>query len=194
MRTLPATPSAPAPRPPSTRAVSGSRFVLASAAAMVALVLVLVFVSPRLLAWTLRAAPPPVPVELHQGPGWTATAVARGTDPCLEVATAASGGGPLCTTERDRRPVRAVGVAPLVGADLVHGIVSPRVRGVRLELSSGPDREGDVSYADYGHPVGFFAVTVPSGATVERVLALDADGGVMAEVACAGAAACDLDA
>lgn len=190
------TPTAPAQPPePRGRAISGRAFVVACVLAAVAFVAFLVFVSPILLDRTRAAAPPPAPQEVASGEiagqRWTATAVeAAPEEPCLAVEAGAASAR-ACTEPRGPS-LRAVERLDAGGVPLVYGIVDARTTAVRLELSGGGTVEVEPAYVDFGFPLGFFAIPLPSGGRLEAVEALDRDGELRDRAACADGAA-DLD-
>lgn len=145
---------------------SGRTFVIVCIALCAALVLVLVFVSPRLLEATLAQAPDPPPVEIASGEvdgkAWTATAVEPEEErPCADVVVDGTHALRVCGAERGPSSVRALDGLSFGDTVLVATIVDPRSTTVAIDHADGTTRI-DVVYADYGFPLGFAAAAVPA--------------------------------
>lgn len=167
-------PAPPDPAPPR----SGRVFVIGCIVLCVALVLALVFVSPRLLDATLAQAPDPAPVEIASGVvdgrEWTATAVEPETEhPCVDVVVDDTLALRVCGNQNGPSSVRALDGLAFGDTALVATIVDPRSTTVAIEHADGTDRV-DVVYADYGFPLGFAVTTVP--APVAEVAPYGEDG------------------
>lgn len=168
---------------------SGRLFVLACVLFCLALVAVIVFVSPRLLEATLANAPPRAPVQVAEGEvdgvAWSATAVEpEDEQPCLRLDVDGERAGMLCGHPDASSGMRALEAVPVGDDTLIGVIVDPRTTNVRV--SAGPEEASfSVSYADFGFPMGFVAGPVPTPVT--EVTGVGGDGRVR------GRADCTLD-
>lgn len=165
---------------------SGTAFVLVCAALCVALVLVFVFVSPRLLEATLERAPDPAPVEVAAGEAggtpWRVTAVEPEEErPCAELRADGSRALLVCGDRRGVSNVRGLDGLGLGDAAVVTAIVDPRSTEVAVEHAGGTART-EVVYADFGFPLGFAAVEVEP--PVEAVGAYGEDGELRGHADC----------
>lgn len=155
----------PAPTDPAPPR-SGRAFVIGCIVLCAALVLALVFISPRLLDATLAQAPDPAPVEIASGvvdgKAWTATAVEPEAEhPCVDVVVDDTLALRVCGNQNGPSSVRALDGLSFGDTALVATIVDPRSTTVAIEHAEGTDRV-DVAYADYGFPLGFAVTTVPA--------------------------------
>lgn len=145
---------------------SGQTFVLVCIALCAAFVLVLVFVSPRLLEATRAQAPDPPPVEIASGvidgKPWTATAVESEDErPCVDVVVGGTRALRVCGAERGPSNVRALDGLAFGDTVLVATVVDAHSTTVAIDHADGTTRV-DVAYADYGFPLGFAVATVPA--------------------------------
>lgn len=157
---------------------SGRTFVIACVLLGVALVLVFVFVSPRLLEATLAQAPDPPPVPIASGDAdgnaWTATAVEPEAErPCADLMVEGTRALRVCGDARGPSNVRGLDGLAFDDTVIVATIVDPRSTTVTIEHADGTTRV-DVVYADFGFPLGFAAAAVP--APVDEVAAYGEDG------------------
>lgn len=157
---------------------SGRNFVIACVLLAVALVLVFVFVSPRLLEATLAQAPDPPPVRIASGDvdgnSWTATAVEPEAErPCADVMVEGTRALRVCGDARGPSSIRALDGLAFDDTAIVATIVDPRSTTVAIEHAEGTTR-ADVVYADFGFPLGFATAAVP--APVDEVTAYGEDG------------------
>jgi hypothetical protein len=165
---------------------SGTVFVLVCGALCVALVLVFVFVSPRLLEATRERAPDPAPVEVAAGEtggvAWTVTAVESEDErPCAELRAGGDRALLVCGDESGPSNLRAMDGLPLGDAVVVTAIVDPRSTEVAVEHAGGTART-EVAYADFGFPLGFAVVEVEP--PVEALAAHGEDGELRGRADC----------
>jgi hypothetical protein len=175
--------AAPPPTEPATRGVAGTRFVVLAVIAMALFVTFILVGSPVLLERTLERVPPPAPHAVEAGEGWEAIATQADEDTaCLEVRVGA-GVSTDCVGPRGL-PLRLVDARPLDDGHVVYGIVDPRTSAVTLELREGGPIVVDVSYVDFGFPLGFFATELRPDTVVEGLVARDEGGEARAAAVC----------
>lgn len=145
---------------------SGRTFVIACVLLGIGLVLVFVFVSPRLLEATLAQTPDTPPVAIASGDAdgntWTATAVEPEAErPCADVTVEGTRALRVCGDERGPSSVRALDGLAFDDTVIVATIVDPRSTTVAITHAEGTTR-ADVVYADFGFPLGFATAAVPA--------------------------------
>lgn len=183
LKPMPASAEPPEPAPTSAdddaHTRSGRAFVLVCVALCVALVAVMVFVSPRLLEATRAQAPDPTPVEIASGEvdgmPWTATAIEPEDDrPCAELVVDGTRALRVCGDQRGPSNVRALDGLAFGDTVIVAAIVDPRSTEVAIEHATGTTR-AEVVYADFGFPLGFAVAAVPG--PVAQLAPYGEDGG-----------------
>jgi hypothetical protein len=109
---------------------------------------------------------------------WEAIGRFDGARDCVTVRFAGNASAPACQGEDVAIPVQSVALHPL-GEGLptvVYGAVSKGTERVRVDLVSGSPIQTVPSGSQYGFAVDLYGVAVPPGTTVQRVVALDAQG------------------
>ncbi|MGI8874399.1 MAG: hypothetical protein ACR2KP_08745 [Egibacteraceae bacterium] len=171
---------------------SGTRFVVACTLGLVAFVVFLAVVSPRLLERTQAAAPPPAPQRVGAGTvggqAWVATAVERDEEePCLRVALGEATGD-VCGQRQGGGVLQAVTVRQAGEAALLTGVMTASVGTLEVEVGSNREAVRPV-YVDFGFPAAFVAAEIPAGQV--RLIARDRDDEVIATGACPADGACE---
>jgi hypothetical protein len=166
---------------------SGRAFVLVCLGLCAALVLGLVFVSPRLLQATLAESPDPTPVEVATGEvdgrNWTVTAVRPGEErSCAEVAVEGQRRRLVCGNERGPSGLRAMDAIGVGQAAIITAVVDPRSTEMAV-AHAGATTRTEVVYANFvNFPLGFAAVAVAPPVT--RVSAYGEQGQLRGRADC----------
>jgi hypothetical protein len=165
---------------------SGTVLVVVGVAVVVAFTAVQLVFGPGLRRQVLEQRSPRTlrqPIAEGEAGGYAWEAIGRfdGDRDCVTVRFAGRVSPPACQGADVAVAVQSAALHRL-GADLptvVYGAVATPAERVRVTLDGRPPIETDPSGSQFGFAVDLYAVAVPPGASVQQVVALDAEDGVL---------------